>query len=85
MQIEQTATPQDWPFAFLTLATLGALDGDTRVLHRIDPLPITRPNILGVLSLILVISLKCLAFGSRADNRGDGGIVSHVGGVQAGP
>ena len=46
--------------------------------HGIDPSP---GNILGVLSLIfwaliLVISIKYLVFVMRADNRGEGGILS---------
>src|SRR5262245_38284551 len=47
-------------------------------LHSVAP---TRENTLGVLSLIfwsliLVISIKYLVFVSRADNRGEGGILS---------
>ena len=44
-------------------------------------IPVTRENILGVLSLILwsliiVISIKYLIFVLRADNRGEGGIIA---------
>jgi KUP system potassium uptake protein len=46
--------------------------------HRIDP---TAPNVIGILSLIcwslvIVISIKYLAFVMRADNRGEGGILA---------
>jgi KUP system potassium uptake protein len=76
----------------LSLAALGVVFGDigTSPLYAlrecfhgaygIDP---TRANVLGVLSLvlwslILLISVKYLAFVLRADNRGEGGILALV-------
>jgi KUP system potassium uptake protein len=77
-------------FLILSLGALGVVYGDigTSPLyafrecfnpeHGIQP---TAENILGILSLIfwslvLVISLKYLIFVMRADNRGEGGILS---------
>lgn len=74
----------------MTLAALGVVYGDigTSPLyairecffgpHAIEP---SRANVLGVLSLIVwslvvVISVKYLAFVMRADNRGEGGIIA---------
>jgi KUP system potassium uptake protein len=74
----------------LSIAALGVVYGDvgTSPLYAIrecfhgefgiDP---TRPNILGVLSLvfwslILVVSLKYLTFILRADNKGEGGVIA---------
>jgi KUP system potassium uptake protein len=74
----------------LTLGAIGVVYGDigTSPLYAIHEcfagghdLPVTPTNILGVLSLIvwsliLVVSVKYLAFVLRADNRGEGGILS---------
>jgi KUP system potassium uptake protein len=82
--------PRGRYLALLSLAALGVVYGDigTSVLyavresfhhsHGIQP---TRPNVLGVLSLItwalvLVISIKYAVFVLRADNRGEGGILA---------
>jgi KUP system potassium uptake protein len=45
------------------------------------PVPITPENVLGILSLvfwslIVVVSLKYVAFIMRADNKGEGGIMA---------
>lgn len=74
----------------LSLSAIGVVYGDigTSPLYAIrecfaghSDLPVTLPNILGVLSLIfwslvLVISLKYLVFILRADNNGEGGILA---------
>ena len=74
----------------LSLASLGIVYGDigTSPLYAMrecffgeHAIAATRPNVLGVLSLIvwslvLVISLKYLVLILRADNRGEGGILS---------
>ena len=82
--------PKGKYLAFLSLAALGVVYGDigTSPLyairecfhgpHAIAPTP---ANVLGVLSLIfwslvLVICVKYLTFVLRADNRGEGGILS---------
>lgn len=82
------ATPRNQPFALLALAVLGVVYGDigTSPIYALresfagaHPLAVTPENVLGILSLIfwtlmLVISLKYMAFVLRADNRGEGGI-----------
>jgi KUP system potassium uptake protein len=76
--------------ALLSVAALGVVYGDigTSVLytvreafHEHNGLPVTPANVLGVLSLIfwaliIIISIKYLAFVLRADNRGEGGILA---------
>ena len=76
--------------ALLTLGALGVVYGDigTSPLYALrecfagsHPLPPTRMNVLGVLSLIfwsllLIVSLKYLAIVLRATNRGEGGILA---------
>ena len=76
--------------AKLTLGALGVVYGDigTSPLYALrecfagsHPLPPTRPNVLGILSLIfwsllLIVSLKYLAIVLRATNRGEGGILA---------
>ncbi|HEX9880344.1 MAG TPA: KUP/HAK/KT family potassium transporter, partial [Candidatus Binatia bacterium] len=86
----QSAAPQGRRLLTLSLGTLGVVYGDigTSPLYAIrecffgrygiNPTP---ANVLGVLSLIfwsliLVISIKYLLFILRADNRGEGGILS---------
>jgi len=83
-----TSAPQGQRFAPLALAVLGVVYGDigTSPIYALrecfagaDPMPVTLPNVLGILSLILwtlilVISLKYMTFVLRADNRGEGGI-----------
>lgn len=78
-------------FRTLTLAALGVVYGDigTSPLYAIrevfasphHPVSITPENVLGILSLVfwalmLVISGKYVSFIMRADNRGEGGIMS---------
>lgn len=75
----------------LALAALGVVFGDigTSPLYTIreifsgdhHPLMLTQDNVFGVLSLafwslILIVSVKYLAFILRADNRGEGGIMA---------
>ncbi len=77
--------------ASLSLAALGVVYGDigTSPLYAIQqvfiagthPVPVTHDNIFGVLSLIawaliLLVSVKYVAFIMRADNRGEGGIMA---------
>jgi KUP system potassium uptake protein len=82
--------PRGRYLALLSLSALGIVYGDigTSPLYAVrecfhGPLavPLTEPNILGVLSLILwalllVISLKYLVFVLRANNKGEGGIIA---------
>jgi KUP system potassium uptake protein len=76
--------------ARLTIAALGVVYGDigTSPLYSLricfsetGAVPVTQPNIFGILSLILwslliLISLKYLTFVLRADNHGEGGILA---------
>src|ERR1039457_6629857 len=76
--------------AVLTLGALGVVYGDigTSPLYALrecfagtHPVPPTRDNVLGVLSLIfwsllIIVSLKYLSFVLRATNRGEGGILA---------
>jgi KUP system potassium uptake protein len=78
--------------AVLTLAVLGVVYGDigTSPIYALrecfagkNPIPVTPENVLGVLSLVfwtllLVISLKYMAFVLQADNRGEGGIFALI-------
>ena len=76
----------------LTLAALGVVFGDigTSPLYTIKevfsvsthPVPLTEANMYGILSLIvwaliMVVSVKYVAFIMRADNRGEGGIMEY--------
>jgi KUP system potassium uptake protein len=74
----------------LSLAALGIVYGDigTSPLYAIKevfagahPVPVSPDNVLGILSLIfwslvIVVSIKYVAFIMRADNRGEGGIMA---------
>jgi len=75
----------------LALAALGVVYGDigTSPLYTMKevfavsphPVPLTHDNVFGILSLIvwaliLVVSVKYVAFIMRADNRGEGGIMA---------
>jgi len=77
--------------AALALAALGVVYGDigTSPLYAIKevfggahhPVPVTPENVLGILSVIfwslmVVVSLKYVAFIMRADNKGEGGIMA---------
>lgn len=81
----------------LTLAALGVVYGDigTSPIYTMKevfagthhPVPVTPDNVLGILSLIfwaliLVVSIKYVAFILRADNRGEGGIMALMALVQ---
>ena len=86
-----TATPARSSTSTLTLAALGVVYGDigTSPLYTIKevfggshhPVPINEVNVLGMLSLVLwslivVVSLKYVLFVLRADNKGEGGIMT---------
>jgi len=89
MQSNDSARPA---LGALTLAALGVVFGDigTSPLYAMrecfnpasaHPLPVTPANVMGVLSLIfwsliVIVSVKYLGFVLRADNRGEGGILS---------
>ncbi|MDA3914332.1 KUP/HAK/KT family potassium transporter, partial [Oleiagrimonas sp.] len=78
--------------ATVGLAVLGVVYGDIgtspiyavrECFRGLAPLPVTEPNILGILSLIfwaliLVISTKYMIFVLRADNHGEGGIFALI-------
>ena len=78
--------------AALSLLALGVVYGDigTSPLYTLKevfagnhPIPLTRDNVLGILSLILwsliiVVSVKYVTFIMRADNRGEGGIMALI-------
>lgn len=83
-------THQKERLAPLALAALGIVYGDigTSPLYALKevfagahPVPITPANVLGILSLVvwslvIVVSVKYVAFIMRADNRGEGGIMA---------
>jgi KUP system potassium uptake protein len=85
---EKTSQPQHRMSAALALAVLGVVYGDigTSPIYALQqcfigdhPLPVTRGNILGILSLVfwtllLVISLKYMVYVLSNDNKGEGGI-----------
>jgi len=78
--------------AVLALSALGVVYGDigTSPLYAVKevfagnhPIPITEANIFGSLSLffwalIVVVSIKYVSFMTRADNRGEGGIMALI-------
>jgi KUP system potassium uptake protein len=79
------------PLPALALAALGVVYGDigTSPLYTMKevfavsphPVPLTHDNIFGILSLILwslimIVSVKYVAFIMKADNRGEGGIMA---------
>ena len=83
--------PDKKRLATLTLAALGVVYGDigTSPLYSIKevfggahhPVPITPDNVLGILSLffwslMIVVTLKYVAFIMRANNKGEGGIIA---------
>jgi KUP system potassium uptake protein len=88
--MNQQAIDAKKPLAPLALAALGVVYGDigTSPLYALKAVfvgahtvPITPANISGVLSLIfwslmIVVSIKYVAFIMRADNRGEGGIMA---------
>jgi KUP system potassium uptake protein len=88
--------PQGKRLALLSLVAVGVVYGDigTSPLYAIREcfhgeygIAPTRPNILGVLSLmfwalILIVSVKYLVFILRMDNRGEGGVIALTAQVQ---
>ncbi|NNG25063.1 potassium transporter Kup [Telluria aromaticivorans] len=76
--------------AALTLAAVGIVYGDIgtsplytlrAIFDREHGLPLTTPNVLGIISLIfwsltVIVSLKYVTLVLRADNRGEGGIMA---------
>jgi KUP system potassium uptake protein len=83
--------PRGKKLALLTLGALGVVYGDigTSPLYavkfcfnsKLHPLAPTEDNILGILSLVfwaltIIISFKYVTFVMRADNRGEGGVLS---------
>jgi KUP system potassium uptake protein len=89
-EVAPPEAPSGRHLATLSLAALGVVYGDigTSPLYAIREcfhgeygVVVSRANVLGVLSLIvwsliLVVSIKYLAFVMRADNRGEGGILA---------
>jgi KUP system potassium uptake protein len=83
-------TPTGRALAVLSLGALGVVYGDIgtsplyalrECFHGVHSVPPTHENILGVLSLVFwainfVVSFKYIGFVMRADNRGEGGILS---------
>ncbi|MBZ0091623.1 MAG: KUP/HAK/KT family potassium transporter, partial [Sulfuricellaceae bacterium] len=88
MSKQQTSQRDSLPT--LALAALGVVYGDIgtsplyalkEVFAGVHPVPMTPANILGILSLVfwslvIVVSVKYVAFIMRADNRGEGGIMA---------
>ena len=87
----QTTTSDHTRLGGLALAALGVVYGDigTSPLYALKevfgsphhPVPITPENVLGILSLVFwalmaVVSGKYVSFITRADNRGEGGIMA---------
>ncbi|HVK98691.1 MAG TPA: potassium transporter Kup [Dongiaceae bacterium] len=78
--------------ATLSMAALGVVYGDigTSPLYTLrecfaghHPMPLTQSNVLGILSLIfwsliIVVTLKYVAFIMRADNNGEGGVLALI-------
>ncbi len=98
-QISEAPRHGRWHSAFLALGALGVVYGDigTSPLYALRVclgqdynVETTRANVLGILSLILwalvfVISIKYIVFIMRADNRGEGGILSLMALVRRSP
>jgi KUP system potassium uptake protein len=85
------ASPSKKRLAALSMAALGVVYGDigTSPLYALKevfggahhPVPITPENVLGILSVIfwslmILVSLKYVSFITRADNKGEGGIMA---------
>src|SRR4026208_463527 len=85
-----TRSPTGKYLAPLTVGALGVVYGDIgtsplytlrECFHGTHGMPVPAPNVLGVLSLILwtlisIVSVKYLGLVLRADNKGEGGILS---------
>ena len=89
----KTESPHSTSLTALSLAALGVVYGDigTSPLYTIKevftgglhPVPVTPDNVMGILSLILwslimVVSVKYVAFVMRADNHGEGGVMALI-------
>ncbi len=89
--LSKPRSPRGKRLARLTLAALGVVYGDigTSPLYSLKevfggahhPVPISEHNVLGILSLVfwslmVVVSIKYVAFIMRADNKGEGGIMA---------
>ncbi|CAO3406878.1 potassium transporter Kup [Azospirillum largimobile] len=86
----KAAPPDNGKLATLTLGALGVVYGDigTSPLYTLREcfggehgLPLTPDNILGIMSLVfwalvMVVTVKYVGFVMRADNKGEGGILS---------
>ncbi|PKO92020.1 MAG: potassium transporter Kup [Betaproteobacteria bacterium HGW-Betaproteobacteria-10] len=89
---DQAVEPSGKRLAVLALSALGVVYGDigTSPLYAVKevfagnhPIPITEANIFGSLSLffwalIVVVSIKYVTFITRADNRGEGGVMALI-------
>jgi KUP system potassium uptake protein len=94
----KTEGPRGRYLAGLAVAALGVVYGDIgtsplyalrEAFHGSHAIPVSQTNVLGVLSLIfwsliLIVSVKYLAFVMRADNKGEGGILALMALVQRG-
>ena len=90
MSVDSKESPEGRRLAVLALGALGVVYGDigTSPLYALKEcftgphgVPVTKGNVLGVLSLIFwslnfVVTLKYLTVVMRADNRGEGGILA---------
>jgi KUP system potassium uptake protein len=87
---EMVRKPAGRYLLLLAFGALGVVYGDIgtsplyalrECFHGDHEIPVTRDNVLGVLSLIfwalmLIVSIKYIAFVLRADNRGEGGVLA---------
>jgi KUP system potassium uptake protein len=90
MTTETSSTPKGRRLTTLSIAALGVVYGDIGTsplyalriaFHGEHAIALTHANVVGVLSLIfwslvVVISIKYVAFVMRADNKGEGGILA---------
>ncbi|HMW16495.1 MAG TPA: potassium transporter Kup [Accumulibacter sp.] len=90
MSAESTTHGEHSGLAATALAAMGVVFGDigTSPLYTLKevfggphPVPVTSDNVLGILSLVfwamtITVSLKYVLFITRADNRGEGGIMA---------
>ena len=90
MSVDPKASPTGKHLAILALGAIGVVYGDigTSPLYALKEcfigphgVPLTKPNVLGVLSLIFwalnfIVTFKYLTVVMRADNQGEGGILA---------
>jgi KUP system potassium uptake protein len=90
MSVDPKASPTGKHLAILALGAIGVVYGDigTSPLYALKEcfigthgVPVTKPNVLGVLSLIFwslnfIVTFKYLSVVMRADNQGEGGILA---------